>query len=154
MNECFVISGSKNPDPDDSRYYVQITVHSPYCKLSPKLDFLIDTGANRTLVRWNSVSQCGIPIDTLPEDHGKVFLGVGGGRVIGRLLPQSTLTFESSNGRLDLKIGDLSVAEFQTGYAMDDPGSSSILGLDVLHKFDLQFTDDSSALNLKYKAKC
>jgi len=79
---------------------------------------------------------------------------VGGGRVIGRLLPQSTLTFESSNGRLDLKIGDLSVAEFQTGYAMDDPGSSSILGLDVLHKFDLQFTDDSSALNLKYKAKC
>lgn len=100
-----------------------------------------------------TVSDYGISIENLPQDCG-VFEGVGGGKVIGRLLPESTLIFESDNRILKLAVGDLSVAEFQTDYGMYDPGSSSILVLDVLHKFDLLFEDDSSALILKYKAKC
>lgn len=140
-------------DLNDTRFYVPIIVYSAYFKIHARFNFLIDTGAERTLMSCNDANHYGVLIRTLPRDDDKIFVGVGGGTVNGYLLPQSTLIFKSSTGKFDLPVGDLSVADYLTVDGRSYPASSSILAIDILDKFDLLFEGDSNTVFLRLKIR-
>lgn len=138
-------------DQNDNRYYVPIIVYSASLDKRASLDFLIDTGAPRTVMSWNDAEHYGVHIQSLPKDDYKKFEGIGGIEIWGYLLPQSALIFRSDSGNLKLSVSDLSVADNLTTTGEYYPPSSSVLGLDILEKFDLLFDDSSNPTSLTLK---
>jgi hypothetical protein len=133
-------------DDNDTRFYVLTTVYSGYFKRYYVWNFLIDTGAARTQLSWNDADYYGIQIRYLPIDN-RTFVGLGG-KVQGYLLPQSELIFKSSTGVYKLVIGDLSVSDFMTTDGVQAPRNPSVLGIDILDKFDIYFTIRSNSVML------
>jgi hypothetical protein len=113
-------------DNNDGRYYVPVIIYSAYYKRNARFNFLIDTGATFT------------------------YEGVGGG-VMGYLLQGCTLVFNSNIGRYDIPLGDLSVSDFLTIDGKPCPPLPSVLGIDVLDKFDLLF--ETNRLYLRKKIR-
>jgi hypothetical protein len=133
-------------DKNDGRYYVPVTVYSAYYNRYARFNFLIDTGATRTQLSWIDADYFGLLIRTLPKDM--LFVGVGGG-VMGYLLQECTLIFNSNIGRHDIPVGDLSVSDFQTIDGKRCPALPSMLWIDVLDKFDLLFETNRVFLRKK-----
>jgi hypothetical protein len=137
----------------DNKYYVPLTLEStlriaPNQPLKINLNFLIDTGASATQLSWNDANFAGIIIRTLQQDNS-VYSGIGGSSYQGYLLPGCKLFFKTNKGRLIMPLNTLSVMDFQTISGEFCPASSSILGIDILNRFDLLFEDDY--LFLRYK---
>jgi hypothetical protein len=124
-------------DKNDGRYYVPVIVYSDYYKRNARFNFLIDTGATRTQLSWIDANSFGLNIRNLPKDIF-IYEGVGGG-VMGYLLQECTFVFNSNIGRYDIPLGDLSVSDFLTIDGKPCPPLPSMLGIDVLDKFDLLF---------------
>jgi hypothetical protein len=123
-------------DKNDTRYYVPVILYSAYNNVDARFNFLVDTGATITQLNWNDATNFGVAIKGLPQDTN--FTGLGG-TVKGYLLRQCTLTFKSNIGRYDLYLDNLSVSDYETTDGRPCPIVPSVLGIDVLDKFDLIF---------------
>jgi hypothetical protein len=127
-------------DVSDSKYYILAYVQSPLLQRPFSINFLIDTGASRTQLSWNDAHKFGrIIIRNLPPDNSN-YRGIGG-TVNAYVLPQTTLTFKSSVGIYNIAIGNLSVSDFETIDHRPCPFTSSMLGIDILCRFDILFKD-------------
>ena len=88
----------------------------------------------------------GIIIRTLPPDTS-IYTGTTGS-VTAYLLKQTTLTFRSNTGRYDIWINDLSISDYETTDGKVCPITSSMLGIDILYKFDILFEDTFAILRI------
>jgi hypothetical protein len=75
----------------------------------------------------------------LPPDNS-IYTGTTGS-VKAYLLKETTLTFRSNIGRYDILLNDLSISDFETTDGKPCPIISSMLGIDILYKFDILFED-------------
>jgi hypothetical protein len=134
-------------DVTDRRYYISAYIQSPKLQRPFKINFLIDTGASRTQVSWNDADKYGgIIIRALPPDTS-IYTGTTGS-VKAYLLKQTTLTFRSNTGRYDIWINDLSISDYETTDGKVCPITSSMLGIDILYKFDILFEDTFAILRI------
>jgi hypothetical protein len=74
---------------NDRRYYVPAFVYSKRIDLVLKINFLVDTGASRTLLSWNEVPYATLRTN-LREDT--IYTGIGGS-FKAFLLPECSLFF-------------------------------------------------------------
>jgi hypothetical protein len=102
------------------------------------VDFLIDTGASKTQISWNDAI-LRINIKSLQSDN-YIYTGIGGS-VKGYILSQTTLFFKSNLGRYNIPIDNLSVMDYENIDGKPCPISASMLGIDILSKFDILFRD-------------
>jgi hypothetical protein len=132
----------------DGKYYTPVFVCSE--NLIFPVDFLIDTGASKTQISWNDAI-LRININSLPSEN-QFFDGIGGS-VKEYLLRQTTLVFKSNLGRYNLPIDNLSVMDYQTIDNRPCPISASMLGIDILTRFDILFRDNYAFLYEKASLK-
>jgi predicted aspartyl protease len=128
------ILGYRNEN--DRRYYVTVKVQ-PLGFIPFRRDFLVDTGASRTQISWNDASSAGIMIRKLPQDKAP-FDGIGG-TVNGYILEQNILIFKGNLGAYQMSINYLSVSDFLTTDGRPCPAMPSMLGIDLLSRFDILF---------------
>jgi predicted aspartyl protease len=105
-------------------------------------NFLVDTGATITMLSWNDAKHYGVNIRNLPS--GVPFDSIGG-RVQAYWLPRCKFTFISNDGLFPLPIGDLRVSDYETVGGRRCPPAFSMLGMDILHEFDI-FSDSNNVL--------
>lgn len=126
-------------DVNDRKYYAPVIVQA-FGFIPFKINLLVDTGASRTQMSWNDAQYAGgFIIRLLPADNSS-YTGIGGS-VRGYILEQTTLTFKSSAGKYDITIGNLSVSDYETTDGRPCPFTASMLGMDLLSRFDLLFED-------------
>jgi hypothetical protein len=109
----------------------------------------VDTGSSTTLLSWNEV-----PYETLKTNlkEDKVFTGMGGS-VKAFILPECTLFFYADEGIHNLAAGDLVLSNYLTVDGRLCPAVPSVLGIDILNKFDISYSDDLERLFLAQNDK-
>ena len=129
---------------NDKRYYVPAYVFSKQLNFLLKINFLVDTGSSTTLLSWNEV-----PYATLKTNLGedRVFTGVGGS-FKAFILPECSLFFYANNGIHNLLIGDLGLSIYLTVDGRLCPAVPSVLGIDILNKFNITYSDNLERLFL------
>jgi gag-polyprotein putative aspartyl protease len=133
-------------DGNDSKYYTPLILTSETIHISAPFSFLVDTGATITQLSWNDAQRFGIHIRKLPKDQ--IFGGIGG-RVQGYLLQRCTIYFLSDSGLFTYPLGDLSVSDKETIDGIPCPPVPSVLGIDILHRFDILFESNIVLLRRK-----
>jgi len=105
---------------------------------------LVDTGAPSTLLSWNEV-----PYSTLRTNlrEDRTYTGMGGS-FKAFLLPECSLFFYANTGIYNLAVGDLSLSNYLTVDGRLCPPVASVLGIDILNKFDFSFSDSLEILFL------
>jgi hypothetical protein len=129
---------------NDKRYYVPTYVFSKQLDLVLKINFLVDTGSSTTLLSWNEVQYATLKTN-LRED--RVFTGMGGS-FKAFILPECSLYFYTKTGIHNLVVGDLGVSNYLTVDGRLCPAVPSVLGIDILNKFDISYSDDLERLFL------
>ena len=135
--ECF-------QDFNDKRYYAPVFVISKQLELVFKINFLVDTGASTTLLSWNEVPYTTLQ-NNLREDRTYTAMG---GSFKAFILPECTLFFYASTGIYNLDVGDLGLSNYLTVDGRLCPAVPSVLGIDILNKFEISFSDDLEKLLL------
>jgi hypothetical protein len=122
---------------NDKRYYVPAYVFSKQLNFVLKINFLVDTGSSTTLLSWNEV-----PYETLKTNLGedRIFTGMGGS-VKAFILPECSLFFYANTGIHNLVVGDLVLSNYLTVDGRLCPAVPSVLGIDILYKFDITYSD-------------
>jgi hypothetical protein len=138
--ECF-------QDFNDKRYYVPVYVISKQLELVFKINFLVDTGASTTLLSWNEVPYT-ILQNNLRED--RIYTAMGGS-FKAFALPESSLFFYSNTGIYNLEIGDLGLSNYLTVDGRLCPAVPSVLGINILNRFNISYSDDLERLFLTQK---
>lgn len=129
---------------NDKRYYVPAFVISKQLELVFKINFLVDTGASTTLLSWNEVPYATLQTN-LREDRMYTAMG---GSFKAFILPECSLFFYADMGIYNLEVGDLSLSNYHTVDGRLCPAVPSVLGIDILNKFDISFSDDLERLFL------
>lgn len=129
---------------NDKRYYVPTYVFSKQLEFVLKINFLVDTGSSTTLLSWNEV-----PYATLKTNlrENRVFTGMGGS-FKAFILPECSLFFYADTGMHNLDIGDLGLSNYLTVDGRLCPAFPSVLGIDILNKFDISYSADLERLFL------
>jgi hypothetical protein len=135
--ECF-------QDFNDKRYYVPTFVISKHLELVFKINFLVDTGASTTLLSWNEVPYATLQTN-LRED--KIYTAMGGS-FKAFVLPECSLFFYTNTGIYNLEIGDLGLSNYLTIDGRLCPAVPSVLGIDILNKFTISFSNNLERLFL------
>jgi hypothetical protein len=129
---------------NDKRYYVPAFVISKQLELVLKINFLVDTGAPTTLLSWNEV-----PYTTLQTNlHEDRMYTTMGGSFRTFILPECSLFFYTNTGIFNLVAGDLGLSNYLTIDGRLCPAVPSVLGIDILNKFDISFSADLERLFL------
>lgn len=129
---------------NDKRYYVPAFVLSNRLKLVLKINFLVDTGASTTILSWNEVPYSTLQTN-LREDRMYTTMG---GSFKTFILPECSLFFYSNTGIHNLVVGDLALSNYLTVDGRLCPAVPSVLGIDILNKFDISFSYDLERLFL------
>jgi hypothetical protein len=129
---------------NDNRYYVPTFVYSKQLELLLKINFLVDTGASATLLSWNDVPYATLRTN-LRED--RIYTGMGGS-VKAFLLPECSLFFYANTGIYNLVAGDLGLSNYLTADGRLCPPVTSVLGIDILNKFNFSFSESLETLFL------
>ena len=93
----------------------------------------MDTGSSTTLLSWNEVPYATLKTN-LRED--RVFTGMGGS-FKAFILPECSLFFYGNTGIHSLAAGDLGLSNYLTVDGRLCPAVPSVLGIDILNKFDI-----------------
>lgn len=134
---------------NDKRYYVPTFVLSKQLESVFKINFLVDTGSPTTLLSWNEVPYATLRTN-LRED--RIYTGMGGS-FKAFILPECRLFFYANTGIYDLVIGDLGLSNYLTVDGRLCPPVASVLGIDILNKFGISFSDDLERLFLTRSAR-
>ncbi len=105
---------------------------------------MIGTRASTTLLSWNEVPY--VTLRTNLREH-RAYTGMGGS-FKAFLLPECSLFFYANTGIYNLVVGDLSLLNYLTVDGRLCPRVARILGIDILNKFDISFSDDLERLFL------
>jgi len=132
----------------DKRYYVPAFVLSKQLESVFKINFLVDTGSPTTLLSWNEVPYATLRTN-LRED--RIYTGMGGS-FKAFILPECSLFFYANTGIYDLVVGDLGLSNYLTVDGRLCPPVASVLGIDILNKFGISFSDDLERLFLTRSA--
>lgn len=135
-------------DFNDKRYYVPAFVLSKQLESVFKINFLVDTGSPTTLLSWNEVPYATLRTN-LRED--RIYTGMGGS-FKAFILPECSLFFYANTGIYDLVVGDLGLSNYLTVDGRLCPPVASVLGIDILNKFGISFSDDLERLFLTRSA--
>jgi hypothetical protein len=135
-------------DFNDKRYYVPAFVLSKQLESFFKINFLVDTGSPTTLLSWNEVPYATLRTN-LRED--RIYTGMGGS-FKAFILPECSLFFYANTGIYDLVVGDLGLSNYLTVDGRLCPPVASVLGIDILNKFGISFSDDLERLFLTRSA--
>lgn len=129
---------------NDQRYYVPAFVISKQPESVFKINFLVDTGASTTILSWNDV-----PYSTFQSNlrEGRTFSGMGGS-VKAFILSQCSLLLYADIGACSLAVGELDLSNYLTVDGRLCPPVASVLGIDILIKFDISVSDDLERLYL------
>jgi hypothetical protein len=129
---------------NDKRYYVPAFIISKQLESVFKINFLVDTGAPATLLSWNEV-----PYTTLQTNlrEDRMYTAMGGSFKT-LILPECSLCFYANMGIYNLEVGDLGVSNYLTVDGRLCPAVPSVLGIDILNKFDISYSDDLERLFL------
>jgi hypothetical protein len=129
---------------NDKRYYVPAFIISKQLESVFKINFLVDTGAPATLLSWNEV-----PYTTLQTNlrEDRMYTAMGGSFKT-LILPECSLFFYANTGIYNLEVGDLGLSNYLTVDGRLCPPISSMLGIDILNKFDISYSDDLERLFL------
>lgn len=129
---------------NDQRYYVPAFVISKQPESVFKINFLVDTGASTTILSWNDV-----PYSTFQANlrEGRTFTGMGGS-VKAFILSQCSLLLYADIGVCNLAVGELDLSNYLTVDGRLCPPVASVLGIDILIKFDISVSDDLERLYL------
>jgi hypothetical protein len=129
---------------NDRRYYVPTFIYSKQLELILKINLLVDTGASATLLSCNDVPYATLRTN-LHED--RTFTGMGGSFKTF-LLPECSLYFYANTGIFILVVGNLGISNYLTVDGRLCPAVASVLGIDILNKFDISFSNDLERLFL------
>ena len=134
---------------NDERYYVPTFVISKQLELVFKINFVVDTGSSATLLSWNEVPYATLKTN-LRED--RIYTAMGGS-FKAFVLPECRLFFYANTAIYDLTVGDLGVSNYLTVDGRLCPPVASVLGIDVLNKFDISFSKDLERLFLTQRVR-
>jgi hypothetical protein len=95
----------------------------------------VDTGATRTALVSSDAFNYGAILTTLLPLSKNSYTGIGEGSVQAYKLENTTLRFATSIGHYDITQMDLDIL------STTDPDLSSMLGIDILCKFDIMPED-------------
>ena len=128
-----MIRGYLSQSAGRKRPFVQAHVTIPSLSVSGKLELLVDTGADSTLVGPADASDLGIDIRSLPR--GATSRGVGGASET--VSAEATLTFEDRSFPLTLRVlAPQTISQRRILHSIP-----SLLGRDVLSEFALFFEE-------------
>jgi hypothetical protein len=128
----------------DKRYYVPAYVFSEQLDFVLKINFSVDTGSSKTLLSWNEVPYATLKTN-LRED--RIYTAMGGS-FKAFILPECSLFFYANTGIHNLAVGDLGLSNYLTVDGRLCPAVASVLGIDILSKFDISFSDNLERLFL------
>jgi hypothetical protein len=129
---------------NDKRYYVPAYVFSKQLDFVLKINFSVDTGSSITLLSWNEVPYATLKTN-LRED--RIYTAMGGS-FKAFILPECSLFFYANTGIHNLAVGDLGLSNYLTVDGRLCPAVASVLGIDILSKFDISFSDNLERLFL------
>ena len=109
----------------------------------------MDTGSSTTLLSWSEVPYATLKTN-LRED--RVFTGMGGS-LKAFILPECSLFFYANTGIHSLVAGDLGLSNYLTVDGRLCPAVPSVLGVDILNKFDISYSEDLEKLFLTQNKK-
>ena len=109
-----------------------------------KINFSVDTGSSITLLSWNEVPYVTLKTN-LRED--RIYTAMGGS-FKAFILPECSLFFYANTGIHNLAVGDLGLSNYLTVDGRLCPAVASVLGIDILSKFDISFSDNLERLFL------
>jgi len=109
----------------------------------------VDTGSSTTLLSWNEVPYATLQTN-LRED--RIYTAMGGS-FKAFILPECSLYFCANAAIYNLAVGDLGVSNYLTIDGRLCPPVASVLGIDVLNKFDISFSEDLERLFLTQRAR-
>ena len=132
---------------NDKRYYVPAYVFSKKLDFVLKINYLVDTGSSTTLLSWNEVPYATLKTN-LRED--RIYTAMGGS-FKAFILPECSLFFYANTGMYKLEIGDLGLSNYLTIDGRLCPAVPSVLGIDILNKFNISYSDDLERLFLTQK---
>ena len=119
-------------------------VISKQLELVFKINFVVDTGSSTTLLSWNEVPYATLKTN-LCED--RIYTTMGGS-FKALILPECSLFFYANTGIYNLAVGDLGVSNYLTVDGRLCPPVASVLGIDILNKFSISFSNDLDRLFL------
>ena len=129
---------------NDKRYYVPAYVFSKQLNFILKINFSVDTGSSTTLLSWNEVPYATLKTN-LRED--RIYTAMGGS-FKAFILPECSLFFYTNTGIHNLAVGDLGLSNYLTVDGRLCPAVASVLGIDILSKFDISCSDNLERLFL------
>ena len=133
----FVKRGSYN------LFYVYINVKSPFLRNSALIRFVVDTGASMTSIGMMDSIRNGINI--FDFEKSDILVSGVGGNLEAYILPQCNLMFLTNDNNDSIHDEELDkVQMFLEPYIYKDGyiAIPSVLGIDILEKFNISFEND------------